>query len=87
MLAYKISPEFEMILIRMNGKATIDRVYELVSSIVNDPGYDASYRVIVNNKSLEESEEVNKICHSLDLASSVINGFFNNAGTSSAGIS
>jgi hypothetical protein len=84
MLDYRISPEYRMILIRMDGNVTIDHVYEFVNSIVNDRSYDSTYRIIVNNKALEESEEVNKVCHSLDLASSVIGSFFAKAGAKSA---
>ena len=86
MLAYRISPEFEMILIRMDGKVTIDHVYDFVKSIVNDESYDPTYQVIVNNKALEESEEVNKVCHSIDLAASVIGGFFAKASAKTADV-
>ena len=79
MLAYRISPEFQMILIRMSTEVSIDRMYEFINTITSDKDYDPGYRIIVNNKPLEESEEVNRICHSIDLAASVIGGFFSQA--------
>lgn len=76
MLAYRISPDFRLILIRMGGSATIDHVYDFVNTIVNDVNYDPTYQIIVNNKALKDSEEVNKVCNSLDMAASLIGGFF-----------
>ena len=80
MLSYKISSEFEMILIRIDDKSTIDEIFQFINTIVGDEDYDPEYKIIVNNKGLEEKAGAEDLCRKVNLAASILGGFFTKPG-------
>ena len=86
MLSYRISPGFNMILIRIDGKSTIEEIFQFINIITNDADYDPEYKIIVNNKGLAEktATETEDRCRKVDLAASIFGGFFTKPGEKAA---